>query len=151
MRKKSDISIKNRKAGFEYYLVERFVAGMVLTGTEIKSIRSGKANLTDAYCTLRDGNMYVINLHIAEYDFGNIYNHDPRRDRLLLLTKKEIKKLDNKVKEKGFTIIPTVLFINERGLAKIEIALAKGKHSYDKRDSIKQKDLKRDMDRRDDF
>ncbi|MDO9512052.1 MAG: SsrA-binding protein SmpB [Bacteroidales bacterium] len=150
MRKGSDIVIKNRKAGFEYYLVERFTAGIELTGTEIKSIRAGKANLSDAYCTFRGKELFVISLHVAEYDFGNIYNHEPRRDRRLLLTRRELKRLDNKVKEKGFTIIPTLMFINEKGLAKLEIALAKGKHSYDKRDTLKQKDLKRDMDRRDD-
>ncbi len=141
------IKIKNRKASFEYFLVERLVAGIQLQGTEIKSIREGKANLSDSYCVFEDGELYVKNLHITEYSYGTYNNHMPKRVRKLLLTKRELKKLDTKVKEKGFTIIPVSLFINERGLAKLEIALAKGKHNYDKRETLKQKDAKREIDR----
>ncbi|WP_319226585.1 MULTISPECIES: SsrA-binding protein SmpB [Draconibacterium] len=142
-----NISIKNRKASFNYELIERFVAGLKLVGTEIKSIRNGKVNLTDAYCTLIRGEMYVINLHIAEYELGTINNHIAKRDRKLLLNKKEIEKLDKKVKESGLTIVPTKLFVNDRGLAKLEIALARGKKTYDKRETLKSKDAKRDIDR----
>ena len=120
---------------------------MVLTGTEIKSIREGKVSLEEAYCSFADGELFVINMHIAEYKFGTYNNHEPKRDRKLLLNKKELKKLTNKVKEKGFTIIPILLFVNEKGLAKLEIGLAKGKKLYDKRESIKTKDSKRDMER----
>ncbi|MBU1013844.1 MAG: SsrA-binding protein SmpB [Bacteroidetes bacterium] len=141
------IKIKNRRASFEYFLVERIVAGIQLTGTEIKSIREGKANLADAYCTFNDLELYVRNMHIAEYSFGTYNNHEPKRDRKLLMNKRELKKLSTKVKEKGFTIIPVSLFINDRGLAKLEIALAKGKHTYDKRETLKQKDSKREIDR----
>nr|WP_321355493.1 SsrA-binding protein SmpB [uncultured Draconibacterium sp.] len=142
-----NISIKNRKASFNYELIERFVAGLKLVGTEIKSIRNGKVNLTDSYCTLIRGEMYVINLHIAEYELGTINNHIAKRDRKLLLNKKEIEKLDKKVKESGLTIVPTKLFVNDRGLAKLEIALARGKKTYDKRETLKTKDAKRDIDR----
>lgn len=142
-----NISIKNRKASFNYELIERFVAGLKLVGTEIKSIRNGKVNLTDSYCTLIRGEMYVINLHIAEYELGTINNHIAKRDRKLLLNKKEIEKLDKKVKESGLTIVPTKLFVNDRGLAKLEIALARGKKTYDKRETLKSKDAKRDIDR----
>ncbi len=142
-----NISIKNRKASFNYELVERFVAGMKLVGTEIKSIRGGKVNLTDSYCSIIRGEVYVINLHISEYELGTVNNHIAKRDRKLLLNKKEIEKLDKKVKESGFTIVPTKLFVNDRGLAKLEIALARGKKTYDKRETLKTKDAKRDMDR----
>ncbi len=141
------IRIKNRKASFEYFLIERMVAGIQLLGTEIKSIREGKANLTDSYCAFVREELYVRNLHIAEYTYGTYNNHEPKRDRKLLLNKRELKKLLTKVKEKGLTIVPVQLFINERGLAKLEIALAKGKHTYDKRESLKQQDSKREMDR----
>lgn len=141
------ISIKNRKASFNYELIERFVAGIKLVGTEIKSIRNGKVNLTDSFCTLIKGEMYVINLHIAEYELGTINNHIAKRDRKLLLNKKEIEKLDKKIKESGLTIVPTKLFVNDRGLAKLEIALARGKKTYDKRETLKSKDAKRDIDR----
>ena len=120
---------------------------MVITGTEIKSIREGKVSLDEAYCSFVDGELFVINMHIAEYKFGTYNNHEPKRDRKLLLNKKELKKLTNKVKEKGFTIIPILLFVNDKGLAKLEIGLAKGKKLYDKRESIKTKDNKRDMER----
>lgn len=141
------ISIKNRKATFEYELVEKFVAGMKLVGTEIKSIRNGKVNLSDSYCQFFANELFVKNLHIAEYEMGNINNHIAKRDRKLLLNRKELQKLDKKVKESGLTIIPVKLFINENGLAKLEIALARGKKQYDKRESLKTKDAKRDIDR----
>jgi SsrA-binding protein len=142
-----NISIKNRKATFEYELIERFVAGMQLVGTEIKSIRNGKANLTDSYCQFSSGELLVKNLHISEYELGTCNNHIAKRDRKLLLNRKELLKLEKKVKESGFTIVPVKLFVNENGLAKLEIALAKGKKIYDKRETLKEKDSKRDMDR----
>jgi SsrA-binding protein len=145
--KQANINIKNRKVTFEYELIERFVAGMKLVGTEIKSIRNGKANLSDSYCQFYNGELYVKNLHISEYEMGTHYNHEAKRDRKLLLNRKELQKLEKKVKESGFTIMPVKLFINERGLAKLEIALARGKKVYDKRESLKQKDAQRDMDR----
>ena len=143
----SNISIKNRKATYEFELIERFVAGMVLVGTEIKSIRKGKVNLTDSYGQFINGELYVKNLHIAEYELGTCNNHIAKRDRKLLLNKKELQKLDKKVKESGLTIICTKLFLNAKGLAKLEIALARGKKTYDKRESLKLKDAKRDIDR----
>jgi SsrA-binding protein len=127
--------------------LQEFTAGIQLTGTEIKSIREGKANIADAYCTFKGDELFVINMHIAEYSFGTYNNHEPKRDRKLLLTKRELHKMQAKVKEKGFTIIPTLLFINEKGLAKLTISLARGKHYYDKRESLKQKDVKREIDR----
>ncbi len=145
--KPQNISIKNRKATYEYELIERFVAGIMLVGTEIKSIRNGKANLTDSYCQFINGALYVKNLHIAEYEMGTCNNHIAKRDRKLLLNKKELLKLDKKVKESGLTIIVTKLFVNSKGLAKLEIALARGKKTYDKRESLKLKDSKREMDR----
>lgn len=141
------ISIKNKKAHHEYFLLQEFTAGIQLTGTEIKSIRDGKASIVDGYCSFIGTELFVRNMHIAEYTMGTHYNHDPKRDRKLLLTKKELKKLLTKVKEKGLTIIPIELFINERGLAKLTIALAKGKHSYDKRETLKQKDISREIER----
>ncbi len=145
--KQQNISIKNRKATYEYELIERFVAGIMLVGTEIKSIRNGKVNLTDSYAQFINGEMYVKNLHIAEYEMGTCNNHIAKRDRKLLLNKKELLKLDKKVKESGLTIICTKLFVNSKGLAKLEIALARGKKTYDKRESLKLKDSKREMDR----
>jgi SsrA-binding protein len=141
------VSIRNKRASFEYFLLQEFNAGIQLTGTEIKSIRDGKASIADAYCTFKDNELFVINMHIAEYSLGTIYNHEPKRDRKLLLNKRELHKLLVKVKERGLTIIPTLLFINEKGLAKLTIALAKGKHSYDKRNTLKQKDIKREIER----
>ena len=141
------INIKNRKASFEYQLTPNFTAGISLLGTEIKSIRNNQANISDAYCVIIDNEIYVKNLHIAEYSNGGINNHEPKRDRKLLLNRQEIHKILNKVKEKGNSIIPTRLFINEKGKAKLEISLAKGKKIYDKRESIKEKDQKRDMER----
>lgn len=143
-----EIKIKNKKAFYEYYLVEKFVAGIQLTGTEIKSVREGKVSLAESYCTFRGDELFVINMHIAEYSLGTHYNHEPKRDRKLLMTRRELRKLSTKVKEKGFTIIPVIMFINEKGLAKLEIAVAKGKKLYDKRESLKSNDAKREMDRR---
>ena len=141
------VNIRNKKAGHEYFLVQDFTAGIQLTGTEIKSIRDGNASIVDAYCTFRGDELFVINMHIAEYALGTYNNHEPKRDRKLLLTKRELRKLQIKVKERGFTIIPTLLFINEKGLAKLTISLARGKHHYDKRESLKQKDVKREIER----
>ncbi len=143
----SDIRIKNRKVTFEYELIERFVAGIKLVGTEIKSIRNGNVNLTESYCQFYGGELFVKNMHISEYELGTCNNHETRRDRKLLLNRKELFKLERKVKESGLTIVCVKLFINERGLAKLEIALARGKKTYDKRESLKLKDSKRDMDR----
>lgn len=139
------ISIKNKRASFEYFLIDRYTAGIVLTGTEIKSIREGKASLADSYCTFIGNELFVVGMHIAEYRFGTYNNHVPKRDRKLLLTMKELRKLKTKSAEKGFTIVPIEMFVNDRGLAKMEIALAKGKHFYDKRDSLKEKDSKKDI------
>lgn len=149
MEKKSNnnVNIKNKRAEHEYFLMDRLTAGIVLTGTEIKSIRNGKASLADAYCTFKEQELFVVGMHIAEYDKGTYNNHDPKRDRKLLLTARELRKLKNKVQEKGFTIIPVVLFINEKGLAKLDIALARGKHYYDKRETLKSKDSKRDIEK----
>lgn len=141
------IEIKNKKASYQYFLVEEFTAGIQLTGTEIKSIRLGKASIAEAFCAFKGNELFVKDMHIAIYTEGNIYNHEPKRDRKLLLTRRELKKLQTKVNEKGFTIIPTLLYVNEKGLAKLDIALAKGKHFYDKRESIKRKDIKRDLER----
>ena len=143
----NNITIKNKRAEHEYFLMDRLTAGIVLTGTEIKSIRNGKASLADSYCSFKGDELYVIGMHIAEYDKGTYNNHDPKRDRKLLLTARELRKLKNKVQEKGLTIIPVVLFINEKGLAKVDIALARGKHYYDKRESLKTKDSKRDIEK----
>lgn len=144
---KSNINIKNKKASFEYDLIERLVAGIQLTGTEIKSIRGGKVSMNDSYCQFHNGELFVKNIHISEYELGNINNHPAKRDRKLLLSKRELQKLERKLKESGNTIVPTRMFINERGLAKLEIALAKGKKVYDKRETLKQKDSQREMDR----
>ena len=143
----NNIKIKNKRVSFEYFILERLVAGIQLSGTEIKSIRQGKVSLADSYCQFVEGELFVKEMHIAEYSMGTVYNHEPKRDRKLLLTKRELRKLENKTKEKGFTIIPTLLFINERGLAKLEIGLARGKHFYDKRDTLKKKDIQREIDR----
>ena len=143
----SKIEIRNKRASFEYEFLDTYTAGIVLSGTEIKSIRSGKASLVDSYCYFAEGELYVKNMHIAEYWWGSFNRHDPKRDRKLLLTKKELRKLQRAVKEKGLTIVATRLFIAQNGYAKLNIALAKGKKEYDKRQSIKEKDMKRDMDR----
>lgn len=141
------IEIKNRRASFEYFFLENYSAGIMLMGTEIKSIRQGKVNLTDAYCLFLGEELYIRQMNISKYNEGTYYNHEPLRDRKLLLTKRELRKLQNKLKDQGLTMIPTRMYISERGFAKVEIALAKGKKLYDKRDSIKEKDVKRSMER----
>jgi SsrA-binding protein len=141
------VNIKNKRASFEYFFIDTFSAGLVLTGTEIKSIRQGKVNFQDAYCLFIDDELFVRSLHISPYTEGTHYNHDPIRDRKLLMTKRELRKLSENLKDQGLTIIPTRLFTSERGLAKMEIALAKGKKLYDKRESIKERDVKRETDR----
>lgn len=143
----SSVKIKNKRASFDYELSDRFTAGIQLFGTEIKSIREGKAGLTDSYCYFVGNELWVKNMHIAEYKFGSFANHEMRRDRKLLLTKRELKKLMRETKETGFTIVPVMLFVNGKGLAKMEIALARGKKNYDKRQSLKLKEDKRYMDR----
>ena len=145
--KPAEVNIRNKRATFEYEILDTYVAGMVLRGSEIKSVRDGKASMNDAYCQFRNEELWIKNLNITEYKEATVWQHEPLRMRKLLLSKKEISKLLAKVKERGFTIIPLRLFINERGFAKIEIALARGKKVYDKRASIKEKDQKRDMDR----
>lgn len=148
MSKKYELpEITNRKAKFNYEFIDTYKAGMVLTGTEIKSIKEGKVNLGDSFCYLRNGELWMKNLHISEYKNGSYANHEPMRLRKLLLNKKEIRKLEGKIKEKGLTIIPYKLFFNERGIAKIEIALARGKKSYDKRETIKERDTQKEIQR----
>ncbi len=144
---KSSVEIKNRRASFDYEFIETFQAGIVLTGTEIKSIRAGKASLVDTFCYFNSNELYVKNMHIAEYWWGSWGKHDPRRDRKLLLSRKELNKLQRAVKEKGLTIVGVKLYIADNGYAKLLIALARGKKEYDKRASIKEKDLRREMER----
>tara|TARA_B100000902_G_C26928190_1_gene725039 strand:+ start:116 stop:568 length:453 start_codon:yes stop_codon:yes gene_type:complete len=141
------INIKNRKASFEYKLITKFISGISLLGTEIKSIRNNQANISDSYCIFIENELYVKNLHISEYPNGGYANHNPKRDRKLLLNRQELNKIMGKAKEKGNSIIPTRLFINESGKAKLEIFLAKGKNVYDKRDSIKERDQKRELEK----
>jgi len=143
----SKVNIKNRKASFEYQFIDKYVAGIMLLGTEIKSIRNNQANISDAYCVFIKDELFVKNLHIAEYSNGGRSNHEPKRARKLLLNRQELRKMLVKVKQKGMSIIPIRLFINEKGKAKLEISLAKGKKIYDKRESIKEKDQKRDVER----
>lgn len=145
--KPSQVNIKNKRASFDYELLETFNAGIVLTGTEIKSIRLGKAGLSDTFCYMNNDELWVKNMYIAEYFYGSYNNHAARRDRKLLLTKKELQKIAKSIKESGFTIVPTRVFLNEKGLAKVVIAIAKGKKIYDKRESIKEREDKRQMDR----
>ena len=142
----TNILIKNKRASFDYEFLDLYTAGIVLTGTEIKSIRLGKASLVDAYCHFHSGELWVKNMNISEYFYGTYNNHQPRRDRKLLLNKKELSKLERQVKESNLTIVPTKMFINERGLAKVVIALAKGKKEHDKRQTIRERDDKRMMD-----
>jgi SsrA-binding protein len=142
-----DLYIKNKRAYFEYSILDKYVAGIKLLGTEIKSIREGKANLADAFCTFIDGQLYVRNLHISEYSHGSFYNHEAKRDRVLLLNKKELKKLLTRGEEKGLTIVPLAIFISDRGFAKLEIGLAQGKKTFDKRETMKERDTKIEMDR----
>ena len=137
----------NRKAKYEYTFLEQFTAGIQLFGTEIKSIRNKDVSITEGYCTFKGTELFILNMHIAHYEQGTYNNHEPKRERKLLLNKQELKKLGGKLKDKGLTIIPTRLFISDNGLAKINIALAKGKKIYDKRDSIKDRDIQRDVDR----
>ncbi|MFA5575170.1 MAG: SsrA-binding protein SmpB [Brumimicrobium sp.] len=145
---KSAVNIVNRRAKFEYHLLDKFVAGIQLKGTEIKSIRMGKASIKEAYCVINDNKeVYIRNMHIAEYENASFYQHPPKRDRKLLLTKKEIKKLDKGLKTKGYTIVPLRVFMSDKGYAKVEIALAQGKKLYDKRQALKEQDDKRTMDR----
>jgi SsrA-binding protein len=141
------INIKNKRASFDYEFVETFTAGIVLTGTEIKSIRLGKASLTDTFCYIINRELWVKNMYVAEYFYGTYNNHQARRERKLLLGRKELNKIERLSRDTGFTVVPTRLFINERGLAKLVIAVAKGKKEYDKRQSIRERDDKRDMDR----
>ena len=146
-KKVNNINIKNKRATFDYIITDTYTAGIVLTGTEIKSIRMSKASLVDTYCTFIAGELWVKNMHVAEYFYGSYNNHSARRDRKLLLQCKELNKLKQAVKNPGFTIVPTRLFINEKGLAKLVIGLARGKHEYDKRESLKERDDKREIDR----
>lgn len=143
----NNINIRNRQAGYEYELLDKYVAGIVLTGTEIKSIREGKVNLQDGYCYFNNGELFVKAVNITPYAQGTHYNHEATRERKLLLKRTEIKKLEGKIEEKGLTLIPIRLFINDRGFAKMEIALGRGKKLHDKRDSIKERDAKRELDR----
>ena len=143
----NDVNIRNKKASFEYHLLDKYVAGIQLTGTEIKSIRQQKASVAEAYCQFLKDELFVRNMHIAEYEEGSYNNHLPRRDRKLLLQRQELNKLQKKLKDQGMTIIPVRLFINSRGLAKMEIALAQGKKLHDKRESIKERETKRDLAR----
>ena len=147
LRKKSPVQIKNKKASFEYFLVETYTAGIVLTGTEIKSIRLGKASLVDTYCTIINGEMWVKGMSISPYFYGSFSNHEMKRDRKLLLNRREIRRLQEATKQAGFTIIPVLVFIDENGRAKMDIALAKGKKMYDKRQTLKEKEDRREMDR----
>ncbi|MDO5968856.1 SsrA-binding protein SmpB [Flavivirga aquimarina] len=142
------INIQNKKARFQYEILDKYTAGIVLTGTEIKSIRSSKASIAESFCEFNEqGELFVINMTIQEYAFGNYYNHKPKATRKLLLNKRELKKLNKEVQNTGLTIIPLRLFINDKGYAKMDIALAKGKKLYDKRETIKDRDNKRDLDR----
>ena len=143
----SNKEIVNRKAKFEYHLLQAYEAGIMLKGTEVKSLRNGEANLNDAYCLFINDELHIKNMFIAEYEKGNVFNHSTRRDRKLLLRKSELSKIKRRSTEKGFSIIPYRIYFSERGLVKVEIFLAQGKKSYDKRQSIKEKDAKRDLDR----
>lgn len=146
-KKTPNINIKNKRATFDYIITDTYTAGIVLTGTEIKSIRLSKVSLVDSYCIFIGGELWVKNMHVAEYFYGSYNNHTARRDRKLLLERKELRKLQQAVKNPGFTIVPTRLFINEKGLAKLVIGLARGKHEYDKRETLKERDDKREIDR----
>ncbi len=143
------ISIKSKKAAFEYHLEAKFIAGIILKGTEVKSLRDGHANIDDAYCIVDDNKVIIKNMHISEFRNAGYTQHIPLNDRILLLSKQEIKKITDKLKDKGYTLIPVELFFSETGFAKIQIALAKGKKSFDKREDLKSKDIKREMERYD--
>lgn len=141
------VNIKNKRASFDYLLLDKYTAGIVLTGTEIKSIRNGKASLVDTFCYINNGEVWVKNMYVAEYSYGSYNNHTARRDRKLLLSKKEIRKLQQDLKSPGFTLVPTLLFINENGLAKLDVYLCRGKKEFDKRQTLKEKEDRREMDR----
>ena len=143
----NDINIRNRQASYEFELLDKYIAGLVLMGTEIKSIREGKVNLQDGYCYFNNGELFVKGINITPYTQGTHYNHEAQRERKLLLKRLELKKLERKVEEKGLTLVPVRLFINDRGFAKLEIALARGKKMHDKRENIKERDIKRELDR----
>lgn len=143
----AELHIRNKRATFEFHIEEKYVAGLQLTGTEIKSIRNGKASINEAYCRFQRDELFVKGLHITEYKQGSYNNHIPTRERKLLLTKRELHKLQSKVTERGYTIVPLVLFLSDRGWAKLEIALARGKKTHDKRETIKERESKRELDR----
>ena len=147
VRKKSPIQIRNKKASFEYYFIETFTAGIVLTGTEIKSIRQGKASLVDSYCYIHKGEVWVKGMNVSPYFYGSFSNHEAKRDCKLLLTRREIHKLEEATKQVGFTIVPTLVFIDDNGRAKVDVALARGKKEFDKRQTLKEKEDRREMDR----
>lgn len=149
--KQQNIRIKNKKAVYQYFILDKFSAGICLTGTEIKSIRAGRVSLGEAFCVFEGDELFLKNAHIAEYEYGTYSNHNPKRDRKLLLTRHELKKLQNKVKEKGLTIIPVELYTNDQGFAKVDIALARGKHYYDKRETLKKNEAQRDIERNKEF
>lgn len=142
------MDLSNRKAYYEYNIEAKYIAGLVLSGTEIKSLRAGKASFNDSYCIFNKGELFVKNLHISEYNFGTHYNHEPMQERKLLLNKKELRKWENKIKEKGYTIVPLKIFISGKGLAKMEIGLGKGKKIFDKRETIKTRESDRDVKRK---
>lgn len=143
----ASIDLKNKRAKFEFELLDDYVAGIVLTGTEIKSLRTGKGSIAEAYCVFVNDELFIRNMFIAEYEQGTYNNHLPKRDRKLLLNKTELNKLQRKLKDKGLTIVPTLAFLNEKNLVKVKIHLARGKKLHDKRESLKDKDVKRDIDR----
>ena len=147
LRKKSPVQIKNKKAAFEYFFIEEFTAGIVLTGTEIKSIRAGKASLVDTYCTIIRGELWVKGMSISPYFYGSYNTHEQKRDRKLLLTRRELSRLESATRQTGYTIVPTLIFIDENGRAKVDLALCKGKKAYDKRQTLKEKEDRREMDR----
>lgn len=147
IRKNSPVQIRNRKASFEYFFIDTFTAGIVLTGTEIKSIRAGKASLADSYCMIVNNELWVRGMNVSPYFYGSYNNHEMKRDRKLLLTRREIRNLESATKQTGYTIVPLLLFIDDHGRAKVDIALCKGKKAFDKRQSLKEKEDRREMDR----